>query len=62
VSVFEHAALNRAGAARKAAVHDGQSVLFVAEKMAALTVVHERLQAAAVLAGPDAASKVKKGD
>ena len=29
-----------------AAVHDGQSVLFVAEKMAALTVVHERLQAA----------------
>ena len=29
-----------------AAVHDGQSVLFVAEKMAALTVVHERLRAA----------------
>jgi primosomal protein N' len=29
-----------------AAVHDGQSVLFVAEKMAALTVVHERLKAA----------------
>jgi Protein of unknown function (DUF4011)/AAA domain len=29
-----------------AAVHDGQSVLFVAEKMAALNVVHERLRAA----------------
>ncbi|HUI20183.1 MAG TPA: DUF3320 domain-containing protein [Methylocella sp.] len=29
-----------------AAVHDGQSVLFVAEKMAALTVVHERLRIA----------------
>jgi hypothetical protein len=29
-----------------AAVHDGQSVLFVAEKMAALNVVHERLRTA----------------
>jgi primosomal protein N' len=29
-----------------AAVHEGQSVLFVAEKMAALNVVHERLRAA----------------
>lgn len=28
------------------AVHDGKSVLFVAEKMAALTVVHDRLQRA----------------
>ena len=27
-----------------AAVHDGKSVLFVAEKMAALNVVHHRLQ------------------
>ncbi len=31
-----------------AAVHDGKSVLFVAEKMAALNVVHNRLQKAAL--------------